>query len=159
MNRARLISFFFLIVSIGILTGQSYAQEKVYEGIPSLVWPRLIDIGYKQAEDEFGVYEKPVFSEDVKSMEGVEIYLPGYMIPFEGGYSGTKFILSALPLNACFFCGVGGPETVIEVHLERTIKYTEKPIEVSGLLKLNDSDPDAMIYVLEEATYHGTLEF
>ena len=68
-------------------------------------------------------------------------------------------MLSSLPLNACFFCGVGGPETVVEVHLKSKTRYIESPIEVKGILRLNDDDPDSMIYVLDEAEVLGTLDF
>jgi hypothetical protein len=141
------------------VTANSQVQEKIYEGLPSLVWPQLIDITYQEQEDEFGAYQLPVFSQKVKELSGKEVYLPGYMIPFEGSYKGSRFILSALPLNACFFCGVGGPETVIEVHLKSPVEYTEKPVEVKGILRLNPGDPDAMIYILEDATFQGELDF
>lgn len=117
-------------------------------------------IKLEKAQDEFGEYDKPVFSEDVKFLEGTEVYLPGYIIPFSGGGAKSKyFILSALPLYACFFCGEGGPESVIEVYLDRDVLYTEKPIEVKGKLKLNDSDPDKMFYILEDAEYLGEIDF
>ena len=68
-------------------------------------------------------------------------------------------MLSSMPLNACFFCGVGGPETVVEVFLTKSIIYTDKPIEVKGKLVLNNSNPDKMIYLLESAEFLGAVEF
>ncbi len=150
-----LVSIIFFIFCVA----GALAQERTYEGLPSLIWPKLIDISYDEAEDEFGTYQIPSFSDQVKKIAGTEIYLPGYMIPFEGTYQGDRFILSALPLNACFFCGVGGPETVIEVRLRVPAKYTDKPVEFRGTLRLNDSDPDGMIYILEEASFEGILDF
>jgi len=81
------------------------------------------------------------------------------MVPFENGMKGTHFILSSLPLNACFFCGVGGPETVVEIFLKNAVTYTDKPVEIKGKLILNDSNPDKMVYVLEEAEFLGAVEF
>ena len=153
MVRSVLIIFLFTIVSA------VNAQSKDYTGIPSLVWPKLFDIEYKAGQDQYGEIQIPVFSERVEKLAGSSITLPGYMIPFEGGYKETRFILSALPLNACFFCGTGGPESVVEIRSKRPISYTEKPIEIRGVLRLNDSDPDQMIYVLEEADYLGIVEF
>ncbi len=71
----------------------------------------------------------------------------------------SHFMLSSLPVNARFFCGVGGPETVIEVYTKEPVTYTEKPVELKGLLKLNDKDPDKMIYILENAEFIGEAEF
>jgi len=135
------------------------AQSTSYKGIPSLVWAKLYEISYTTATDEYGEYMVPSFSEETKKLEGKSVTLPGYMIPFESGYSENHFILSSLPLNACFFCGVGGPEGVIEVYSEKPVKYTDKPIELTGRLKLNAEDPDQFMYILEDVKYLGELDF
>lgn len=92
-------------------------------------------------------------------LAGKEIVLPGYIIPFQNGMKDSHFMLSSLPINACFFCGVGGPEGVVEVFLRKPITYTDKPVEVKGRLVLNDSNPDKMIYILENAEFLGEIDF
>jgi len=154
----------FLSIAIAVLSipGASQAQTKVsaYKGIPSLVWPKLYDIKFQKAKDAQGEeYEKPLFSAAAKSIDKKSISLPGYIIPFENGMKSSHFMLSSLPVNACFFCGVGGPETVIEVYTKEPVTYTDKPVEFKGLLKLNDKDPDKMIYVLENAEFIGEAEY
>lgn len=146
-------TFVFLLCLAAICTT---AQQKVsYKGLPSAIWPKLYNITYQKSED----YDKPVFSKDVLALSSKVISLPGYMVPFENGMKGNHFILSSLPLNACFFCGVGGPETVIEVYLKTSVTYTDRPIEVKGKLILNDKDPDRMVYLLEEAEFLGVIDF
>jgi hypothetical protein len=135
------------------------AQKSTYNGFPSLIWPKLYDITFVKATDEQGEYEKPVFTAAVKSLQGKTVSLPGYMVPFESGIRGSRFMLSSLPLNACFFCGVGGPETVVEVHSKAPVTFTEKPIELRGVLKLNETDPDQMIYIIENAEVLGEVGF
>ncbi|HEU5291299.1 MAG TPA: hypothetical protein VFU05_11680 [Cyclobacteriaceae bacterium] len=148
---------FFLIILFALsFTGQ--AQSK-YTGLPSLVWPKLYDIKFEKAKDNLGEYDKPIFSQAAKSLEGKMVTLPGYMNPFEKGSKGTTFMLSSLPINACFFCGVGGPESVVEVILKSPISFSEKPIEIKGILRLNYTDPDRMIYRIEQAEYLGEVEF
>ncbi|MBX2956543.1 MAG: DUF3299 domain-containing protein [Cyclobacteriaceae bacterium] len=140
--------------------GFVHAQTKnKYQGFPSLIWPKLYDIQYEKAFDDNGEYDKPIFSAAAKSMAGKTVVLPGYMVPFDNGTKGTVFMLTSLPLNACFFCGVGGPESVVQVFLKSTITYTEKPIEVKGILRLNDKNPDLMIYTLEQAEFLGVIDF
>jgi len=134
------------------------AQPSEYKGFPSLTWPKLYAIDFRNEKDNLGEFARPIFSSPVKALQGKIISLPGYMVPFESATDGDHFILSSTPLNACFFCGVGGPESVIEVHLKKSIKYTEKPIQVRGVLKLNDQDPDKMIYLLEDAEFEGLVE-
>ena len=141
-----------------LIVFQATAQSK-YIGLPSLVWPKLYDIEYEKANDNLGEFQKPLFSQAAKSLEGKVITLPGYIIPYGMDVKGTKFILSSLPANACFFCGVGGPESVIEVELKTSISFTDKPVEVKGILRLNDKNPDQMIYRLEDAEFLGEVDF
>lgn len=133
----------------------SHAQKNKYQGLPSLIWPKLYTIQFKKEKD----FDKPLFSKEVVALANKTITLPGYMVPFENGMKGTHFMLSSLPLNACFFCGVGGPETVVEIFLASPITYTDKPVEIKGKLILNDTDPDKMIYQLIAAEFLGAVEF
>ncbi|MBX2961743.1 MAG: DUF3299 domain-containing protein [Cyclobacteriaceae bacterium] len=152
----KLIFILLLLHASGLVQAQG---KNKYQGFPSLVWPKLYDIQYEKAHDDNGEYEKPIFSEAAKSLAGKSVVLPGYMVPFDNGTKGTIFMLTSLPLNACFFCGVGGPESVVQVFLKSAISYTEKPIEVKGVLRLNDKNPDQMIYILDQAEFLGMIDF
>jgi hypothetical protein len=141
-----------------LVPGMAAAQKNTYKGFPSLIWPKLYDVSFVKAKDKNGEYDKPVFSASAKTLAGKSVVLPGYMVPFENGIKGSVFMLSSLPLNACFFCGVGGPESVVEVHLKKEVTYNERPLEVKGILRLNDKDPDKVMYILEEAEVIGEVE-
>jgi hypothetical protein len=149
---------FFLLSMVMALALNGAAQSLTYKGYPSLVWPKLYNITFENVRDNRGDYEKPIFSDAVKALEGKTVSLPGYMVPF-ATTKAKQFMLTSLPLNACFFCGVGGPETVVEINLKEPIPYTEKLVEVKGVLKLNDKNPDAMIYRLEQAEFLGEIDF
>ena len=158
MNRYFLL-FFFVWIAFGT-NAQSTSTPAVYKGLPSLVWPKLYDIRFEKAKDKLGDYDKPIFSQAAKSLDGKVVTIPGYMIPFDNGaMKGTTFMLSSLPINACFFCGVGGPESVVEVNMKQPISFNEKPIEIKGILRLNDKDPDRMIYRIEQAEFLGEAEY
>ena len=147
-----------LLLAANTLYGQA-SSPSTYKGLPSLIWPKLYDIRFEKAKDNLGEYEKPIFSQATKNLDGKIITLPGYMIPFENGSKGTTFMLSSLPINACFFCGVGGPESVVEVIMKEPLSFNDKPIEIKGILRLNDKNPDRMIYRIEQAEYLGEAEF
>jgi len=150
--RWKVIVIFLFLVDLPL---SCFSQQSTYKGFPSLVWPKLYEATFIKSKDANGEFDKPVFSKATKEMAGKVINVPGYMVPFEQGIKGSHFMLSSMPLNACFFCGVGGPETVIEVFLKKEVTYDEKPIEVKGVLKLNDSNPDQMIYILDQAEITG----
>ena len=154
MKKIIFTGFCFLIV-LG-----SLAQSKnKYSGFPSLIWPKLYDISFIKGTDKLGEFDKPVFSTSTIALAGKPVTLPGYMVPFTEGIKGNHFILTSLPLNACFFCGVGGPESVVEIFLKKEVTYTEKPVEIHGTLKLNDKNPDQMMYVLEHAEFLGEIDY
>ena len=115
------------------------------------VWKSLSEVTYKISEDQFGELYVPVFSENIKKLEGKEVEADGYIIPFEGMFKPEHIILSSLPLAECFFCGSGGPETVMEVMLSSPIKYTSKRVKVRGKLTLNAKDPEKLMYILKDA--------
>jgi hypothetical protein len=144
----------FIILLAASLNTQA---QSTYTGFPSLVWPKLYAITFQK--DPNGEFDKPIFTKEVKALAGKEVVLPGYIIPFQGVTKESHFMLSSLPINACFFCGVGGPEGVVEVFLTKPIPYTDKPVEIKGKLVLNDSNPDQMIYVLVSAEFLGEIDF
>ncbi|PRY87541.1 hypothetical protein [Mongoliibacter ruber] len=129
------------VLAIGI----SYAQSS------NNVWRDLSEVTYKIGQDEFGELYIPVFGDKIKNLEGKTVEADGYIIPFEGMFKPEHIILSSLPLAECFFCGSGGPETVMEVLMKNPIKYTSKRVKVRGTLTLNDSDPEKLMYILKNA--------
>ena len=131
-----------LLLTLVTVTQKTYAQE---------VWKSLSEVTYKISQDNFGELYVPVFSENIKKLEGKVVEADGYIIPFEGMFKPTHIILSSLPLAECFFCGSGGPETVMEVLLSSPIKYTSKRVKVRGKLTLNTADPEKLMYILKEA--------
>ena len=117
------------------------------------VWKTLSKITYKKQMDEilgFNV-DVPVFSDDIKAIDGQEIIIKGYIIPVEGYKSHKEFVFSAFPYNMCFFCGGAGPETVMEVYASEPIKYSAKQVTIKGILELNDQDINRLMYAINKA--------
>ena len=114
-------------------------------------WQSMSDVKYEKSQDEYGEIYVPSFGGKVRQMEGQTISLKGFIIPFEGMFEPKHIILSSLPIAACFFCGGSGPETVAEAYLTEEINYTSKPVTVTGVLTLNDTDYDQLMYILKDA--------
>jgi hypothetical protein len=115
-------------------------------------WNTLSQVNFINKKDPNGfTIEVPVFSQHLKSFQGKQVTLKGYIIPLEEVGGQGKFMLSSLPFNLCYFCGAAGPETVVEVDSSKPIKFVTKPIRMTGVLWLNTSDPDHHIYVLKQA--------
>lgn len=116
------------------------------------MWKTLSKITYKKEYDEMLGFkiDVPVFSQDVLALEGKEVTITGYIIPVEGYKSHKEFIFSAYPYNMCFFCGGAGPETVMEVVALEAVPYTADPVTIKGVLRLNATDINRLMYALEE---------
>lgn len=114
-------------------------------------WKTLSAIDYEKSKDEYGEIFIPKFNAEIRALEGKEISLSGYIIPFEGMFKPNELIISSLPIASCFFCGGAGPESVAEVYLKESVKYTAKKVTVTGKLALNDKDPDQLMYILLDA--------
>jgi hypothetical protein len=94
----------------------------------------------------------PTFPADVKKLEGKEVVIEGFYVPFAPD-GDNYIIISKYPMSQCFFCGGGGPESVAEVN------FTKDPgrfqvddlITVKGKLKLNSDDLDHINFILTDA--------
>lgn len=119
------------------------------------IWKTLADVDYEITKDEYGDLYVPVFGEDIKQLEGKEVIVDGFIIPFEGMFKPKELILSSLPISECFFCGSGGPETVMEVYMKEEMKYRAARVKIKGILTLNSKNPDKLMYILKDSEYVG----
>lgn len=143
-------NIFLCFVTAILMFGALNLQAQDDEG--SKTWKTLSKITYRKQFDELMGFkiDVPVFSDDVKALEGKEIVVKGYIIPTEGYKSHKEFVFSAFPYNMCFFCGGAGPETVMEVEAKKAIKFTAEAVSIKGILELNDDDINRLIYILKE---------
>lgn len=143
----RIIIFFFFI-GTGLSTSSIQAQSTTES-----LWKTLAKITYKKEYDEFLGFkiDKPVFSDQIKALDGKEVTVKGFVIPVEGYKSHKEFIFSAFPYSMCFFCGGAGPETVMEVTASEPVEYSAESITLKGKLKLNSDDVNKLMYALTEA--------
>lgn len=116
-------------------------------------WKTLEDVKFQEK-----YFEKinsyllfPTFGESLTALNGKKVKISGYVIPVE--QKQNLFVLSAFMNSSCFFCGQAGPQSVLELDLQR--KHPELRMDdwktFEGVLRLNDSDIDRMTYVLEKA--------
>lgn len=94
----------------------------------------------------------PNFPAELKAMEGKEITVQGFYVPF-APEDGDYIIVSKYPMSQCFFCGGGGPESIAEVNFAKSPgKFqVDDLITVKGKLKLNTDNLDHVNFILEEA--------
>lgn len=112
------------------------------------LWQLMMATPYSEVgKDGF----RAVFSDSLKNLEGKEISLQGFMYPLSESKKQARFMLSYYPVQSCFFCGMAGPESVIEINARKAFAQSNQLIGVKGKLKLNRDDPHKLFYSLEQA--------
>lgn len=124
-------------------------------------WPVLSQVTYEMKKHEkYDMLMHPLFSEDIKKLEGETVTLSGYVYPAQVHGDRDYILLSALPLKSCFFCGGGGgPETIVQAYTKDKIGNYNNPIKIKGRLRLNATNPEEMMYILEETEFAGFAGF
>jgi hypothetical protein len=143
------LAILFLLINFSLAMNALQAQTNQAESL----WKTLAKITYKKEYDEFLGFkiDKPVFSDEIKALDGKEVTVKGFIIPTDGYKSHKEFVFSAFPYSMCFFCGGAGPESVMEVVASEAVAYTAESIVLKGKLKLNSSDVNKLMYALTDA--------
>ncbi|POY35398.1 hypothetical protein C3K47_15155 [Solitalea longa] len=122
------------IIPILLLISYFSKAQHTADMIKSPVWDVIGTLKINKVTTDKQV---AVFSAQIKSMENKRVTLQGYMIPIEEGIKHKRFLLSTLPVNQCYYCGKNGVPIMIEIEMETPIDFSYKPIEISGIFKLN----------------------
>jgi hypothetical protein len=132
-----------LFIAVFLLTCFiSFSQEKI-------TWEYLAKV--KFVDKYFPEYEQsflyPNFSNEIKLLEGKEVSITGYFLNLDP--EGAVYILSKNPMASCFFCGVGGPETAVELNFKEKPPFkTDDIVTVTGIFKLNSDDVNHFNYII-----------
>lgn len=135
-----------LTISLLLVSFSAQSQSKI-------TWEDLEDVTFSDLfiEDIGMNYRFPHFGPSISDLAGMEVYIEGFMLTIdpEAGY----YVLSKTPYAECFFCGRGGPETVVELKLKAdhpNFKMDDY-VTMKGTLKLNGEDVYQCHYVLQGA--------
>ena len=104
---------------------------------------------YIESEDVYYYY--PFFGSEVRELAGKEVIITGYVLaidPLKGYY-----VLSKGPFSSCFFCGVGGPESIMELNpVDTDTKFEmDEIVTFKGILNVNYDDIYRSNYILDKA--------
>ncbi len=126
------------------------------DGYIELTWAHLAEVDFEERyTEEVDTYVPyPVFRPSVQRLAGEKVRISGYVIPVEETGEESIIVLSANPFSSCFFCGMAGPETIMDIKLQNKFKNKfkqDQTVTFRGKLRLNDSDLYYLNYILEEA--------
>lgn len=124
-----------LLLALLLLTGvTAKAQHNPDDQVMSDNWDIIGGVDFKIVKDS-EMYA--VYNTNIKKMANKPFELEGYIVPIKDGMKQSKFMLSTLPINQCFYCGKNGVPIMVMVEMAEPIKFTYQTIKVKGTLKLN----------------------
>lgn len=148
--KTKTIFLFFLLCAI-------YLPVNAQQPKPQTVsWDMLKDVTWAQKyiTSLSGYYQMPEFGRQIEFLDNKPVTIQGFYVPVD--VDGTVFALSETPSYMCFFCGVGGIETVMEISVKkghRSLRQvrTDRYIQVKGIFTINKDDPNHLMYILKDA--------
>ena len=142
IKKMRVVILLILIAVVNIARGQTVLDwSDLSEGIS---WEK------SSPEPYFPVFQKANFSPKIRALEGEQVIITGYLLVLDGKQS--VYLLSKNPMASCFFCGNGGPETIVDLWFAQKPSFTmDALVSVEGVLRLNEHNPNASYYRIEEA--------
>lgn len=123
-----------------LLTGFGFgakAQHDPTDQILSENWDVIGSVDFKTVKDT-EMYA--IFGNEIKKHANKPFELEGYIVPIKDGMKQTKFMLSTLPINQCFYCGKNGVPIMVQVELKEPVKFTYQTVKVKGILKLSTAN-------------------
>ncbi|MCO6164303.1 hypothetical protein [Flavobacterium sp. NRK F7] len=130
-----------------IATSYTNKKEMVTD---TLTWSLLGKIDYlKKADKVYGEIMFPVINPKLKSLQGKEVTISGFIIPIDN----KNYAVSKNVFAACFFCGKSGPETLMGIQFKGDLPKlkTDQFVTLKGKFRYNDSDVEDWIYHIENA--------
>ena len=135
-----------IIIILSFLSLDVFSQVEI-------TWQTLSNVEFEDQyiESEDVYYYYPFFGSEVRDLAGKEVIITGYVLaidPLKGYY-----VLSKGPFSSCFFCGVGGPESIMELNLaDIDTKFKmDEIVTFKGILNLNYDDIYRSNYILDKA--------
>ncbi len=140
-----------------IASAHSVVTNYTPNGPIELTWKTLTDVQFKDiyVKELDAYYWKPTFGPSIKALEGKEVFITGYVIPVD--FDANFYVVSRYPYANCFFCGGGGPESVVDLRFpaKHPAYKTDDRKTFKGKLKLNGDDVYQMNYILEGAVEYN----
>lgn len=134
----------------GAMSMETRALHPRY-GLPApspgaLDWDLLAQAG----ETRFIDGELSRFPAAIRTLQGREVMLQGYMLPFREAPAHAEFLLGALQFH-CGGCMMGDLARIVAVKARRAVALSDAPLLLQGRLRLIEQDQSPLFFRLEGA--------
>ncbi len=149
LNRAIILSLALLLAgNCSADAADICEQAKPANG--SISWQVLGETKVKEQRVD-GIWQSvPQFTSSVKALAGKAIKIRGYMLPLQSRESRSQFVLMSSTPD-CTLSLKSGAELWMQVRAAFPVQYSREPLLLEGELELVKSDPDGILYRLNNA--------
>lgn len=112
-----------------------------------LPWSQLEKVDSYKAKDGRLL---PKYPDKVLALDKQPVQMQGFMMPLEPGASQSHFLLT-VTTPSCAYCLPAGPEGIVEIKASAPVKFSYKPIVLSGQMHVLKSDPMGLYYRMTDA--------
>ncbi len=103
------------------------------------------EFSYKE-DDEFEyIGVRPEFSENLKTLDGTEILIQGYMFPLGQEEKQLLFLLGPFPVSCPYHYHVT-PNLIIEAHAKKPLAFSYDAVNIKGKLELVPRDDEYNVF-------------
>ncbi len=88
---------------------------------------------------------RPIFTDELKKLDGQNILIQGYMFPLDPEEKQSTFLLGPFPVSCPFHYHVT-PNLIIEIHAAKRIAFSYDPIKIRGRLELVPKDDEYNVF-------------
>lgn len=90
------------------------------------------------------------FPSNLHALDGKEVTLAGYMMPFSDAERHSEFMFSALQFH-CAGCMMGELNRMVAVKAAKPVAYGGGPLAIRGRLRLLEDETSPLFYRLDDA--------
>jgi hypothetical protein len=95
---------------------------------------------------------RPTFARYLQELENKQVSLTGFIQPLANELELNSFMLIEYPVG-CWYCEMTDVTGIVFVELagDKTARFTRGQVKVTGVLKLNATDPENFLYTISKA--------
>ena len=131
--------------------GQPMDERQAQDALPKskdAMWKLLAKTRVK-LDDKKGMYSA-TYPDEIKALVGKPFTISGFVMPLDATEKFSHFILSKRT-PTCSYCPPGEPNEIIDVWLEKPMKYDENLVKITGTFELINNQEMGMFFKLAKA--------
>ena len=135
----------------GDLYGQPLSERSAQQALPQshdTIWTTLHHTTITE-DTKQGIYTAR-HPPEVQALVGKQLTVQGFILPYTTDALARHFLLTRYT-PVCFFCPPGAPNEVIDLTIDKPVKWEDKLYSVSGVFAIQNDGEKGLFFRLDRA--------